>query len=62
VIIKTIAFGKMWRYECDSGVPEGCEERQAVLAGEVPERWVVDVFEDDESTYCPIHRDEAITL
>ncbi len=56
MITKTVGFGRLWRYECDSGVPGKCEERFTVLAGEVPEGWSEE--DSQEHVYCDMHVSE----
>ena len=57
MIIKT-GFGRLGRYECDSGDPCGCPARETVLVGEdPPEGWM---GEDAQGrVYCPEHARES---
>ncbi len=63
MIIKTIAFGRVWRYECDSEASGGCDECKTTFADEdVPDGWYVEQFDDITlgKVLCPGHRTEAV--
>ncbi len=55
MLIKTIAFGKMWRYECDG---DDCENRQTTLHdAPMPDEWVF--VAGTNTVLCPTCGDKA---